>query len=299
MAQYLPESGTIGLGMARNQWNQEGSPNPITTISLGGSQCRSFAGKPSGAIKMSDLYAKYRGWKMQVFSYPAECSIYEPPTDEGGESSVTYPEKWLGGKFVGIGAYQRSVVNNLYPYHEFSTYTLNLGSITPLKFGNVSLRFFGYIRPCSTWYNRTWDMMGFCIQIDGIPDPTMRTYSWNDYQVTSVVDNKYPTYLSISYRRNGSPITRWPHEIRKCGTGGDESNYLLTRAMPKGTYEGHYYPSVDIRPTTNGENGNLGVTCNDAGQPGGNKLWWVPYYSNRVGFNVGDTVEIVDISYWW
>lgn len=66
MAQYLPESGTIGLGMARHQWNDNG-PNPVTSISLGGSQCRSFAQKPSGSVKMSDLYARYRGYKMQFF----------------------------------------------------------------------------------------------------------------------------------------------------------------------------------------------------------------------------------------
>ena len=48
------------------------------------------------------------------------------------------------------------------------------------------------------------------------------------------------------------------------------------------------------------ELGNLGLTCNQAGQPGGNKMWLVSYYyGEREPFNVGDQVEIVDISYWW
>lgn len=303
MTQYLPSSGTIGLGMARNQWNQENSPSPVSTISLGGSPCRSLAGKYSGPVKMSDLYAKYRGWKMQVFSYPAHSSLHTSAESDGGEGDIYYPAKTYGGDFVGIGAYQRSVVNKLFPYHTVATYTLNLGNITPARFGNISLLFFGYIRPWSTWYDRKWDMTGICIRIEGMPMPEMRTYSWGGYSYYSVYDNKYPTYLSLSYRRNGGPVTKWPHVIRKTGTGTDRSQYILVNPAPKGTVPNGwvltYYRAYDGGVWTNAEDGNLGLTCNDAGQPGGNAMWYVPYYSNRVNFNVGDQVEIVDISYWW
>lgn len=99
MAQYLPESGTISLGMARSQWNDNG-PNPVTSISLGGSQCRSFAQKPNGAVKMSDLYAKYRGYKMQFFSYPVTCRI-DVDASYDGDGGISQPAHSIGGNFIG------------------------------------------------------------------------------------------------------------------------------------------------------------------------------------------------------
>ena len=48
----LPSSGTITMDMIRTELKQTG------TISLGSTECRQLAGKPSGAIKMSDFYGK-------------------------------------------------------------------------------------------------------------------------------------------------------------------------------------------------------------------------------------------------
>lgn len=48
----LPSSGTITMDMIRTELKQTGA------ISLGSTECRKLAGKPSGAIKMSDFYGK-------------------------------------------------------------------------------------------------------------------------------------------------------------------------------------------------------------------------------------------------
>lgn len=48
----LQSSGTIAMGQIRTELKQTGA------ISLGSAECRKLAGKPSGAIKMSDFYGK-------------------------------------------------------------------------------------------------------------------------------------------------------------------------------------------------------------------------------------------------
>lgn len=291
MAQHLPESGTIGLGMARSQWNDNG-PNPVTSISLGGSQCRSFAQKPNGAVKMSDLYARYRGYKMQFFSYPVTCRI-DVDDSYDGDGGISQPAHSIGGSFIGIGAFRRQVVNCLFPFHDIPTHTINLGNITPQKFGNVSLMFIGYTRTCSTWYNRTWDSMGISVQIDGLPDPVIE--SGNSHAVT---DNRYPLNLSMTYRRNGSSLKSITFR-KVCHQPSNGGNYMVSEPWYFGRqYTGQY--SGANSTWTLRELGNLGLTCNQAGQPGGNKMWLVSYYyGGREPFNVGDQVEIVDISYWW
>lgn len=291
MAQYLPESGTIGLGMARSQWNDNG-PNPVTSIGLGGSQCRSFAQKPNGAVKMSDLYAKYRGYKMQFFSYPAICRI-DVPDSVNGDGQVDKPAYSIGGNFIGVGAFRRQVVNCLFPFHDIPTHTIHLGNITPQKFGNVSLMFIGYTRPVSNYYDRHWNSMGVSVQIDGLPDPDIENNRYG-----SVTDNKYPLNLSLTYRRNGSaPKTI---TLRKVGHQPSSGGcYMMSRQWYFARPTTELYTGPGAKWTVV-EYGNMGLTCNQAGQPGGNKMWIVSYYYGaREPFNVGDQVEIVDISYWW
>lgn len=48
----LPSGGTITMDMIRTELKKTGA------ISLGSTECRQLAGKPSGAIKMSDFYGK-------------------------------------------------------------------------------------------------------------------------------------------------------------------------------------------------------------------------------------------------
>lgn len=308
--QYLPSSGTIGLGQARDQWNQpgSGSPNTMGATALGGYQCRQMAEVPSGPIKMSDLYAKARGAKMTLYSFP-----YKYP------SNYWY-DYVIKASRVGVGAFQREVINIIFPFAEVMTYTVSLGSIIRPKIGNVTIRAIGDLY-CAKWpYHHTHnhELTHTCIQvqIDGIRDPewAKRGYPAEDV----VIDTFYPSALRVWWRRNGGGVESKTFARFCLANKYDRDYYDYGRA-----WYGHYYhwnsatgPFSVVNYTENvdyGESsstvhhnyfvngyGSTGQTCNQAGQPGGNKMWQVPYYAEGLSnFQVGETLEIIQIDYWW
>lgn len=74
----LPSSGTITMGMIRTELKKTGA------ISLGSTECRKLAGKPSGAIKMSDFYGKSNGYYIKFVPW-----VYDVRTTTVGTSTIS------------------------------------------------------------------------------------------------------------------------------------------------------------------------------------------------------------------